>query len=157
MPNPASAGNVMVAFMLVLGLFILPGTSNTVGKQSQAEFPLRGSLADALCDVEVVAYAVDLHLYGLLHELTNTSYFSLMQINVEGKCRFWDGTGKKCNKTLPPVDGDSEDVEGGTVHLPKKKKACDLDLTGWKKIAPRVDKPPEGMLGGFQPPAAPAA
>ena len=66
-------------------------------------------------------------LIGILDELANTTYFRMMEINMEGKCKFWgDQPEKKCNKTLPPVDGDSEDVQGG-------------------------------LLGGFQPPSAPAA
>jgi hypothetical protein len=40
--------------------------------------------------------------------------------------------------------------------LPKKKKACDLNLGGNKVKAPAVSKPPSGMLGGFQPPSASA-
>jgi hypothetical protein len=53
-------------------------------------------------------------LIGILDELANTTYFRMMEINMEGKCKFWgDQPEKKCNKTLPPVDGDSEDVQGG--------------------------------------------
>jgi hypothetical protein len=97
-------------------------------------------------------------LYAILDKLANTTYFRLMQINMEGRCTFWgDQPEKKCNKTLPPVDGDSEDVQGGGGGLPKKKKACDLNLGGNKVKAPPVSRPPPGMLGGFQPPSAPAA
>lgn len=75
---------------------------------------------------------------------------------MEGKCKYAATLQpeKKCNKTLPPADGDSEDVQGGGA--PKKKKSCDLDLSGGGKVkAPQVSKPPPGLLGGFQPPTAP--
>ena len=118
--------------------------------------PTGGPVDDARCDVEAVEQANSEQLYAILHELTNTSYFRLMQINMEGKCKFAATLQpeKKCNKTLPPVDGDSEDVQGGGG--PKTKKSCDLDLSGGGKVkVPPVNKPPSGLLGGFQPPSAP--
>ena len=108
--------------------------------------------------VTAVEEANSQQIYAILNELTNTTYFRLMQINMQGKCKFWaDQPEKKCNKTLPPVDGDSEDVQGGGGGLPKKKKACDLDLGGNKAKVPPVSRPPPGLLGGFQPSAAPVA
>ena len=102
--------------------------------------------------------ANSLQLYAILHELSNTTFFNFMQINMEGKCKFWDGAPeKKCNKTLPTTSGDSEDVEGGGGNLPQAKKACGLDLSGGKFKAPQVNKPPPGMLGGFSPPPTPPA
>ena len=126
-----------------------------VNHELACKLPTSGLVDDASCSVEAVESANTQQLYAILQGLTNTSYFRLMQINMEGKCKFWsDAPEKKCNKTLPPVDGDSEEVQVGAG--PKKKKSCDLDLTGGGKVkTPPVNRPPSGMLGGFQPPTAP--
>ena len=122
--------------------------------QSARKFAGVGFLEDVSnCDVEGIEYANKHQLYGLLSELSNTSFFRFMSINMEGKCAYNNLLiEKKCNKTLPPLDGDSENVEG----VKGKKKACDLDF-GESKKPPLVNNPPEGMLSGYLPPPPPAA
>jgi hypothetical protein len=44
-----------------------------------------------------------------------------------------------------------------THRASEEEKAFDLNLGGNKVKAPAVSKPPTGLLGGFQPPSAPAA
>ena len=44
------------------------------------QLPTRGPVDDVRCDVEAVEEANSEQLYAILHELTNTSYFRLMQV-----------------------------------------------------------------------------
>eukprot|EP00961_Rhodomonas_salina_P224592 3036217-Rhodomonas_salina.4 len=126
--------------------------SENVDLTSGLEQAPSGPLDDASCDVEAVEKANREQLWGILEELTNTTYFRLMQINLQGKCNFWGKGLDDCNKTLPETEeGDSEDIEGGGK---KKKKACDLDLSNSptvaaKKPVPAFDTPPPGLFGGL--------
>eukprot|EP00960_Hanusia_phi_P039610 753953-Hanusia_phi.AAC.10 len=67
-------------------------------------------------------------------QLVNTTYFRLLQINLEGKCKFWTKavSEAKCNSSATgEAAGAGEEVEG---VKPKGKKQCDLDLSGGGKV-----------------------
>ena len=49
-----------------------------------------GPLDDAKCDVNDIESANTKQLHTILEELANTTYFRLMHINLDGKCRFFE-------------------------------------------------------------------
>ena len=49
-----------------------------------------GPLDDAQCDVNAVEAANTKQLHSILEELANSTYFRLMHINLDGKCRFFN-------------------------------------------------------------------
>uniref|UniRef100_A0A7S4L0X3 Cytochrome b5 heme-binding domain-containing protein n=1 Tax=Guillardia theta TaxID=55529 RepID=A0A7S4L0X3_GUITH len=115
-----------------------------------------GPVDDAQCDVEAVEKANSQQLHSILSELVNTTYFRLLQINLEGKCKFWTKavSEAKCNSsaTGEAAAGAGEEVEG---VKPKGKKQCDLDLSGGGKVGEKkigFNAPPPGLFGGFMPP-----
>ncbi len=63
-----------------------------------------GQLDDAQCDVHAVESANSKQLHNILEELSNTTYFRLMHINLDGKCRFFNQAvaEAKCSAGAPP-------------------------------------------------------
>jgi hypothetical protein len=93
-----------------------------------------------------VEKANTVQLYGILEELSNTTYFRLFQINLDGKCKFWakNVSEAKCNSSTEP--------EPFTFGPPKPKTQCSLDMTGsasGKKKSAAQSAPPVGFFGGF--------
>ena len=64
----------------------------------------KGKLDDAMCDVSAVEDANSQQLYRILQELSKTTYFRLMHINLDGMCHFFNKaiTEAKCTAGAPP-------------------------------------------------------
>lgn len=63
--------------------------SSFESSDSSSRGRLRGSVGDAACDVEDVENANEAQLHSILHELTNTTYFRLFQVDLKRTCKFW--------------------------------------------------------------------
>jgi len=50
-----------------------------------------GPLADTQCNLETVEAANNQQLSMLLHELSSTPFFRLINVNMDGKCQYWGG------------------------------------------------------------------
>jgi len=98
-----------------------------------------GPVQDLRCDVDDVEEANTEQLNGILDELANTTYFRLVKINLDAKCKFWDRTeGPKCNSST------------GEYAPNKPKTQCALDMSGSAKNGKKVafSAPPPGIMGG---------
>ena len=62
-----------------------------LGVDSRFLATLSGPLEDAQCNVETVEEANNAQLYALLSELSESAFFRLIKVNMDGKCPYWGG------------------------------------------------------------------
>jgi hypothetical protein len=85
-----------------------------------------GPLSDAKCDVEDVEHANSNQLYSILEEITNTTYFRLLKVNMGAKCEFFN------REQEAPKACDSQPAAPAMTTFmkpPAPKTACALDTS----------------------------
>ena len=111
---------------------------------------ITGPLDETSCNIEVVEEANSDHLHGLLDELTATTFFRLINVNMDGRCPYWGASPEEDDE--PACESKAEDTavplctlgtDGGgdnpfalsnrwskqTVESGKTEEACDYSAT----------------------------
>ena len=95
-------------------------------------------LQDAQCNMEKVEEANSAQLNALLTEVTETAFFRLISVNMDGKCQYWGG---------PDAEEPSCGSGGDGAHAPASEFAATL--------APAEPAAPPLCSLGADPPAPP--
>ena len=69
---------------------------------------ITGPLDETSCNIEVVEEANSDHLHGLLDELTATTFFRLINVNMDGRCPYWGASPEEDDE--PACESKAEDT-----------------------------------------------
>ena len=114
---------------LFLGMLVACGAGAAAPAWlSRAANHADGPLQDANCNMETVEAANSAQLHTLLKELSETAFFRLINVNMDGKCQYWGGNEEEepacaaAEPSAPAVACSSADMLRGGV------RACLLNI-----------------------------
>ena len=107
MPHSATSAIALTArAMRLILLALLPALASASYDVFGAS--ITGPLDETSCNIEVVEEANSDHLHGLLDELTATTFFRLINVNMDGRCPYWGASPEEDDE--PACESKAEDT-----------------------------------------------